>query len=264
MRFTIFWPCTGNASYCSPRILAEGEIEADTDDKFVKYLVGKDKAPYYLPSKSTVCFDSPGGNLMGAIKLGTIIREKGFDTCVEPEYRQSDSKSPDHTEEVFNKSAICASACVFSIVGGVNREIDQKARIGVHQFAGIEQAIGDGNTQITIVALAGYLEEMGVKRELLDIASLYPPNKLYWLSTEEISLFRIENQSIEFSRWQLSTTKEGVVFAHIKQAVPENHGQTGLILIKDSQTVKLLISFEPAKRTDKAIDLAISANDGNK
>ena len=56
----------------------------------------------------------------------------------------------------------------------------------MHQFSGINWKIGETTTQLSITALAGYLELMGVKSKLIDIASAYPPNQIYWLSAKEI------------------------------------------------------------------------------
>ncbi len=261
MRFSVFWPCNGNASFCAPRILAEGTIEADTADKFVKFIVGKDQSPYYLPPKPTVCFDSPGGNLVGAIKFGSTIREREFNTCLESEYKRVVKDNP-VLDEVFHKDAICASACVFALAGGVNREVGEKAKIGVHQFRSAHGSIGDGNTQFTVVALAAYLEQMGINRNMLDIASVYTPDNLYWLSAKEISQLRVENMSVVLSQWQLGSTEQGIVFAYITQTVPESHGQTSLIIIKNSEKVILSIAFEPAKKTAKDMDIAFSGADG--
>jgi hypothetical protein len=184
MRFSIFRPCSGSAPACAPRILAEGTIEADSAMKFTRFLAEKHIYPYGLPPKPTVCFDSNGGEILGAVNLGNKIREFGFDTCVEPNYRRFKPNTPLQREELAPKDAVCASACVFAMAGGVSREVRRGARVGVHQGANWKN--GETTAQLSITALAGYLELMGVKSKLLDIASAYPPNQIYWLSDKEI------------------------------------------------------------------------------
>jgi hypothetical protein len=193
MRFSVFLPCSGHVSSCAPRIMAQGTIEDGTADKFGKFLIGKDKPPYSLPSQTTICFDSPGGSVVGAVNLGHKIRENGFNTCLESKYRRMKANWSSHEEEVFLEDAVCASACVFALAAGVNREIGEKARIGVHEFVGAHGEEAYSTTRQRNIALAGYLELMGVKGTLLDIASRCPPDQIYWLSRKEILQLKLEN-----------------------------------------------------------------------
>jgi hypothetical protein len=133
MRFSVFWPCTGNASFCAPRILAEGTIERDTHKKFAAFLSNKKSYRYELPPEPVVCFNSPGGNLIGAIELGRSIRQRQLDTCLAPDYtRVIEGTTGD--EEIFMRDVVYASACAFALVGGVSRLIESGARYGIHQF----------------------------------------------------------------------------------------------------------------------------------
>jgi hypothetical protein len=73
---------------------------------------------------------SPGGSLLPALKLGELIRAGGYNTSL---------------------GEICASACAYALIGGVNRYIAQKdsgvdrdydnrnvdadgTKLGIHQF----------------------------------------------------------------------------------------------------------------------------------
>ncbi|MGA3117207.1 MAG: hypothetical protein ABSF90_22540 [Syntrophobacteraceae bacterium] len=266
MRLSVFWPCSGNSSACEPEVLAEGTIEPDTADKFLKFIAGKNKSPYYLPPKPTVCFDSPGGDLRGAIKFGEIIREREFDTCLGTEYsRVSEKKDGGISgEEVFQKDVVCASACIFALAGGVNRYVSEKSRLGVHQFSGAQGPIGDSDTQLTVVALAAYLEKMGVKRELLDIASLFPPDQLHWLSPQEIKTSRIDNCWMIPGEWKLETTANGDIFAQISQEKLVFHSRVGLLLTKQKSRAVLVVIFEPGmkKVSSKEVLDALNNHDG--
>ena len=193
MRFSLFRPCSGSAPDCAPRILAEGSIEADSAVKFTRFLAAKHIYPYGPPPKPTLCFDSNGGEVLGAVNLGNKIREFGFDTCVEPNYRRFKPNTPLQREELAPQDAVCASACVFALAGGVSREVRRGARVGVHRLSGANWKIGETTTQLSITALAGYLELMGIKSKLLDIASAYPPNQIYWLSATEIRQLGLRN-----------------------------------------------------------------------
>src|ERR1700687_3171079 len=111
MRFSVFWPCRGNAFICAPRILGEGAIERDSDRKFLAFLSNKKSHPHELPPKPNICFDSPGGDLVGAIKLGRLIRKMGLSTCLAPEYAGVTGGDI----EVFARDVVCASACTLAL-----------------------------------------------------------------------------------------------------------------------------------------------------
>lgn len=63
-----------------------------------------------------VQFYSPGGSLIDGLKIGSLIRARGFATRV-PE------------------GARCVSACNFAFMGGVVRTVDQGASFEVHMFS---------------------------------------------------------------------------------------------------------------------------------
>jgi len=73
MSFQTLVPCSGNASERFPFILADGEIEADSYQKLDNFLKKQNTSGY-----SKVCFNSRGGDLVGAIRLGKYIRSKGW------------------------------------------------------------------------------------------------------------------------------------------------------------------------------------------
>ncbi len=76
---------------------------------------------------------------------------------------------------------ICASACVFALMGGVRRYFSAGTKIGVHQFysdrvlenlekkefTGVEQIA----QQVTMGAVLEYASEMGIDSALIALAS---------------------------------------------------------------------------------------------
>ena len=187
MRFSIFLPCEGSILFCAPRILAEGTIEANSDKKFARFLAENHLHPHGLSTKPTVCFDSPGGEILGGIGLGNTIRENGFNTCLKSSYSRVNANSPGRENGIFLKDAVCASACVFALAGGVEREIGENAKVGIHEFSGPHWAKRDNSTPLSFAAVSGYLELMGINKMLLCMALFYPPDKIHWLSASEIN-----------------------------------------------------------------------------
>lgn len=244
MSFVVFWPCPGNAAVCAPRIMAAGVIDRDTPARFAAFLNGARRAGGFLPPTATVCFDSPGGDLQGGLELGRAIRKLGFGTCLAPAYFRVTSLAAG-TDEVFARDVICASACAFAFAGGVTREVEPNSKYGVHQFFGARAPIGDSSTQITMVALAQYLEEMGVSRALLDLASLVRPQSMRWLTPEEMRQLHVDNMTAITSKWQAEALKDGTVLATIEQIKPGMQSRVFLAIGKNNNQPTLLIGFTP-------------------
>jgi len=103
--------CHGSASFCGAYVLAQGVITPRTPDIFTAFLEGR---PRYKP---TIHFDSPGGNLMAAMRLGFSIRKHGLDTYVGGPYEHEPALGAE-TQTIVG-SAVCLSACAYAFLGGV-------------------------------------------------------------------------------------------------------------------------------------------------
>ena len=257
MRFSTFTPCAGNGSHCGVTILAEGTIEPDTAKKFIAYLLKIKANNPDLPRSPAVSFNSPGGNLSGGIKLGQTIRKLGLDTRISPTY----SQVPTGTlyEKEFRDNVICASACVMAFAGGVNRYVQWGSQVGIHQFTGGEKSIDEGDAQVTVVAIAGHLESMGVNRNLLDMASLVPSNDMYWLADEEVKQLKLDNSETTGTNWTLEATENGEVYAHLIQELPGNRNLVTLLLNKEDGEYILTIIMDMSTKNQPVLNAALDA-----
>lgn len=220
MTFTTFWPCAGNGSFCGIRILAQGVIQRDSGRKLAQFLSNPKAHEYELPPRPTVVFDSPGGSVAGAIDLGRVIRKNRMDTEVDASYSRV-RKNNHSEEETFVKDPICASACTLAFSGGLTRSVQSGARLGIHQFAATTGNIGDAATQVTVVVLAAYFEEMGVRRSLLDSASLVPSASMLWLSQADARTHALDNTGPQLASWTLLATPQGDPILEVLQPVSE-------------------------------------------
>lgn len=245
LQFVTFQQCWGNGDYCFPRVLVEGDIPADAASQFERFVAGS-----HLPGL-TVCFNSPGGSVGGAIDLGRVIRRNGMDTCIEPSYETvgDDLTSPNR---VFVPSASCASACVLAFMGGVNRTIDQGSLVGVHQFSGAFGPLGDSLTQFTQTRLAAYLDEMGVNRRLLDVASTVLPSSVHWLSLDDARSVGLDNMTPQPIAWKLDTTSDGMVFAVSGVTRPGPRSNVGVFLFSRAGRPTAYVNFIPADSDQQA------------
>ena len=71
-------------------------------------------------------FDSPGGSMTAAIRLGEILRNLKVRTIV--------GRAVLRQGEVEIEPGRCASACVFAYIGGTVRSMPKDSRLGVHSW----------------------------------------------------------------------------------------------------------------------------------
>ena len=242
MRFSTYWPCDGNGSFCGTRVLAEGAIEADSAAKLENFLNFRRPQGEELPPSVTIVFDRPGGRLYGGLLLGKLIRARKLDTALAPSYdRVNRGKKEGH--ETFLSGAKCASACVLAFAGGVKRTAEAGSRMGVHQFSGATRDIGAAATQLTVVHIASYLRDMGVNRELLDIASLVPPTSVYWLRADQLKAARLDNVAIPSIPWVLKASASGVPILTLTQEISAGkHIQMGLVRGRDRDRDRIVVA----------------------
>ena len=126
----------------------------------------------------TVALNSPGGSVEDALVIGRLIRESGFSTAV-------------------GDGALCGSSCPLVLAGGVERIVSDNAAVGVHQIyagaggddIGSAQAMSDA--QSITARIARYLGEMGIDPLVWINAMETPPDRLYFLTMDEMEQTRL-------------------------------------------------------------------------
>ena len=213
MTFHAYHECSGNG--CPYFVLAQGIITPTTPRTFQQFLR---KEKY----QSVVYFDSPGGNLVAALELGRLIRARGLDTYVGGPYEAFEGFSGPAQEitRTLSRRGICFSACAYAFLGGVSREINEGGTYGIHRFYSGDRPLGDASTQVAMTILASYLDEMGVDRRLLDLASLTPSHQLSSLPRDVAHRVLVDNTEPELEPWMLNTTPNGNLYAYVVQRQP--------------------------------------------
>lgn len=194
----------GNCVTCH-WIVADGVISVDTAKDFMKFLADRD----LLEARGlNIHLNSPGGSLIGGILLGQTIRDQQANTVVSASRVEATYDSGvRRVSSLPPANAECASACAFAFAGGVSRYasvttpgsaigFQEVGRVGVHQFYdaaalkdpatayhNAEDRIAD---QKVISILLGFLSEMGVSAELLQLAAMTDPRSMHYLSEEEL------------------------------------------------------------------------------
>jgi hypothetical protein len=230
MTFSSYSACTGTASFCGEYILANGMITSDTPNKLEILL----KAQKFKP---TIYFNSPGGNLLAGMKLGYIIRSLIFDTYVGGPYN---SAHLNQSNGQFNESivtivakGVCLSACAYAFLGGVSRHLDAGGQLGVHQFSGGAKDVGQSAAQVTTAVLAQYLDDMGVDRKLLDIASMTPSGSVQIISVQLARELNVDNTNPPKRGWELKADDQGNLSAIVTQRQGGRDAVTSLAFRRD-------------------------------
>lgn len=155
---------------------AEGSIDPGASDRFAEEIAARGE---YVKA---VSLNSPGGSVEDALAMSKLIRDKGLNTKVATK-------------------ALCASSCPLIFAGGVAREAEKDAILGVHQvFNGgqerpsPEQAMS--GAQSTTARIARHLEEMGVGNGLWIHALETPPDRLYYLTPKELAEFKLTTTAV--------------------------------------------------------------------
>lgn len=184
----------GCGARCPLVISAEGEIERGSAESFIEFLrgaAGSDRL------RNIVFIHSPGGNVVGAMKLGAVFRKAGTAVVV-AQAREGQGLAQDATF----LSAECLSACVYAIMGGKTRVVPPQSTLGVHRtssfrFVGKDPAGSEPGYQriqtpdALLRTLADYTRKMGISAEVLAVAQAAPSNSIRVLTRREVSKWRL-------------------------------------------------------------------------
>jgi hypothetical protein len=193
----------GNCSTCS-WIAIEGEISEGAVQELIDFITAND-----LDYQKLIVINSLGGNVSAALELGSFIRERNMKVIV----GHTKDFEPEGAGRVFQSydEGVCASACVFVLMGGEVREVaDEESRVGVHQFAPQADEMGSvatttASTQNVIAFLQSYSARMGVDPAILTLASSTSADEMRWLNVktmEQLNLLTSRNQ-IKKANWSL-------------------------------------------------------------
>ncbi|WP_273728856.1 hypothetical protein [Brucella gallinifaecis] len=196
--------------------VVDGVIEVGDADKFKK--AWEEEA--YDAFSYSVALNSPGGILGEGIKLGEFFRKQNVKTIV-AKYSPKPPLQEEWEYSAYAQSlpgAECNSACALAFMGGVERIVEEDAKIGFHQFYGsydqdnqISHSELETSTQSASAQISNYLRRMGAKQELFEVMSITPPNDMYFLSRSQLTEFGV-TPSDKFSNFVLKA-KSGEIVA---------------------------------------------------
>jgi hypothetical protein len=163
--------------FISPRISTtcasiqlRGEIRAGDTRSLAALIAKNDIGCIGEDIQPAIAFDSPGGDLDEALRIGRLIRSKGLGAMV-------------------NRDAQCVSACNIAFLGGVSRSVD--GVFGIHRPYALELSAGESDAlskydAITRILYA-YAREMRVSPELFERMTKVSPQDVKFLNHQEMA-----------------------------------------------------------------------------
>jgi hypothetical protein len=193
------------APNCPEWLSAEGRIMLGTANGFadaVQKLNGR-----RLP----ILIHSPGGAISDAMAMGELIRAKGLAVAVARTLivncRENAPKCPDGPGSALTGGAICASACVLVLAGGVERLVGPVPLIGVHQITTLVKET-EGVEHLTSTRkfyeqpgidaeVRAYLTAMGVGDPVMALMRKTSAASVFWLSLADLSASHLATSALD-------------------------------------------------------------------
>jgi hypothetical protein len=210
----------GGNNVGSQWIQATGDIMPDTADVFRKFSVDYRKEWGDDPVGS-VRLNSLGGSLQGGIALGEAIRLARLSTEVGQTKQGRPVKAGEPPNWDEQAPGVCASACAYAFLGGVNRSLGDRDKLGFHQFYTQKQIEApteklftgkDLDDQQKIMAfLTLYLVKMGVDPRVLIAASNTKAQELLYINGDIARKLRVTFDAVSYQPWRIELYKAGVV-----------------------------------------------------
>lgn len=222
----------GNAWF----IFADGVIDADASARLKRFIQEN-----HVPRKSIFVLNSPGGSLIGGIKLGRAIRDAGLLTDV--------GRNIGETEKML-VAGECYSACTLAFLGGEFRSIEKDSIYGVHRFFFTTK--GDQDTdaaQILSASIVQYIRDMDVDPELFNEMTAAGNKEIIIIPHDELVRLNVINNGQKKTRWTIESVEFGI---YLKGERETYHGINKFILeCMANHSIALLAIFDPEGRADE-------------
>jgi hypothetical protein len=197
---------------CTKWIAADGFIDPGAAQRFRAFLAQPELRS--LP----VFFNSLGGSASESIAIGLILRQyrmtaaigrtfpNGCHAAMPGECRNLALSKPEQESHLVTVGARCASGCVYALLGASVRQVARYAELGIHSPRYVGPLKGselDPPPSIDLLddELRAYLVEMGGDPGLIDFAASVSPDRIHWMSREEIERYHIETRSYYETPW---------------------------------------------------------------
>lgn len=218
-------------------VYLDGPIEADSGEQLEKYIRNNK-----VPANSLFVLNSMGGNAVGGMEMGRVIRKYGFETSVGREARNRD---PDMRSA---QPGECYSACVFAYMGGKFRYLSKDSKLGVHRFYFKEKVDNAADVaQIATAAIVNFLSEMEIDPNFISIMTIASGKEIYEPRRDTLEQFNVVNNGFTKTTWSFQNVDSLI---YLKGERDTTYGINKFILTcGDGPT--LYIIFDPQGRINE-------------
>jgi hypothetical protein len=227
MRFSIQSLC--EAGNCNTVILAEGQIDDQSVQSLNSLLATHPQTP------STLVLNSAQGDLLAAMRLGQLIRSRGFNTHLR-QIRLDTNSTSLNTRTTESK---CHTACLLAFLGGVQRTIENNVEVAFNT-----------NTDKGEDLIKSYILSMGANPRLWDLNQKNQSiNNVTKIKHTELITLSVDNRvNQKMKPWQFRQTKNGTYLINTNQ-IFNGSGLATLALsqLKDSWLLIIHIKMIDAK-----------------
>jgi hypothetical protein len=221
-------------------IFADGVIDADADARFKRFIREK-----HIPIKSMLVLNSPGGSVIGGIKLGRAIRDAGLVTYVG---RDSGNTANEIT------AGECYSACTLAFLGGEYRYIPEASIYGVHRFYFTTK--GDQDTdvaQILSASIVQYIRDIYVDPQLFSEMTMAGDKQIITIPHDELARLNVINNGVKKTYWTIESIDAGI---YLKGERETSYGINKFLLVcNPNGSIMLHAIFDPEGRGGEVIKM---------
>ena len=197
-------------------IYATGEIDVDAGKRLDALITEKN-----IPNASLLYLHSPGGNLLGGIALGRVIRQHQLQTNV--------GQFTPGKYVALARPGYCYSACALAFLGGEYRFLLNGSVYGVHRFFWKEHTQSDADlAQVLSAAVVDYIQSMGVNTELFSLASQAGSDQVVTPTAETLLALNVINNGRKPVAWTIESITGAI---YLKGQQETSNGMNKLLLV---------------------------------
>ncbi len=218
-------------------IYADGPIDADAGPRLDRLIKDND-----IPPKSLLYLNSPGGDFMGGITLGRVIRSALMLTYVGRE--TADRLKPQAGE--------CLGACALAFLGGDFRYLVDGSIYGVHRFkAANADGQGADTAQVVSAEVVQYIRDMDVDPALFTEMSKVGPGEINRLSTADLKRLNVVNDGVKPTTWTVESIDQGIYLKGERETI-FGIGKFMFLCAGENQ-LGLYVIFDPEGREQETL-----------
>lgn len=190
---------------CPLVIFANGQITADSPEQFALFLKN---TPGISKVRSAVMLNSPGGQVVGALKLGLIWKELNITTLVAEPVTDADGNA------TAIRPARCYSACAYALMGARTRVVPEGSQVGIHRMHSFSYQRDPAENRFernTIFApsdqvevLRRYSRLVGGDPRVVDLAEAVAPTSIRVLTQAEMKALHVTTADLTANRTRKS------------------------------------------------------------